>query len=258
MAKKHKRTHILGEILQYPGVVQESQWRKNRGGEKTKAQAPVSSVGEERALLLGFTMMAFSILMYFVVGIVVVKPCLHSDWGDTTNCSIIQAEFLNESDDCRSTSSNPCLLVFVNITASGRRVRLRYDEAAVTLSAECFYTPKNQQDKTELLEEAQRIKEALSDLRGQGTECHLSTDKYPEDAILKRRYTARLALDCLVWPTLMLVGGALLVGLVMLTQSLAHLCAEADMFGGEDGETTPTQGRLYRVLGCRTASPGME
>lgn len=35
---------------------------------------PTSSVGEERAILLGFTMMAFSVLMFFVVGITTVKP----------------------------------------------------------------------------------------------------------------------------------------------------------------------------------------
>lgn len=35
---------------------------------------PTSSVGEERAILLGFTMMAFSVLMFFVVGITTVQP----------------------------------------------------------------------------------------------------------------------------------------------------------------------------------------
>lgn len=44
--------------------------------EKARAQVPESSVGEDRAILLGFTMMIFSILMYFMVGIAMVKPCL--------------------------------------------------------------------------------------------------------------------------------------------------------------------------------------
>uniref|UniRef100_A0A4W4FR49 Uncharacterized protein n=1 Tax=Electrophorus electricus TaxID=8005 RepID=A0A4W4FR49_ELEEL len=191
-------------------------------GEKAKAQA-VSSVGEERALLLDLDLIVIQHHLLLL--------SLHSDWVDTTNCSIVRTELLNESDDCRSTSSYPCLLVFVNIIASGRRVRLHYDEPVVTLSPECFYTPKNQQDKTELLEEAQRIKKTLSDLQGQAMECHISTERYPEDAIMKRRYTMRLALQCLLWPTLMLAGGILLVGLVMLTQCLAHLCAEVTIEG---------------------------
>lgn len=45
-----------------------------RGGEGARTQALVSSVGEDRAILLGFTMMAFAALMFFVVGITVVKP----------------------------------------------------------------------------------------------------------------------------------------------------------------------------------------
>lgn len=35
---------------------------------------PASSVGEDRAVLLGYAMMAFSVLMFFVVGFTVVKP----------------------------------------------------------------------------------------------------------------------------------------------------------------------------------------
>ena len=48
-------------------------WRGSGDG-GLKAQTPVSSAGEDRAVLLGFTMMAFSVLMFFVVGITTVKP----------------------------------------------------------------------------------------------------------------------------------------------------------------------------------------
>ncbi|XP_053089525.1 calcium-activated potassium channel subunit beta-3 [Pangasianodon hypophthalmus] len=255
------------ELLQYPSSVPESQWRRHRGGgdgggEKAKAQVPVSSVGEERALLLGFIMMAFSILMYFVVGIVVVKPCIHSDWGDATNCSLIQAEFLNEPDE--RGSSYPCLQVLVNITAetSGKTLHLRYDEAAVNLSPECFYTPKNHQNKSDVVGEARRIKDALCKLQeqGQAVRCHLSNKRYPEDAILTKRHNLRLALQCLVWPSLMLFGGALLVGLVMLTQYLAYLCNETIQKeeGMEDGQSTAGKNKLYRFMPCRPWSPSIE
>lgn len=61
----------------HPAAVQKQVWRRGmdgRGLERAKAQVPVSSVGEDRAVLLGCTMMAFSVLMFFVVGITVVKP----------------------------------------------------------------------------------------------------------------------------------------------------------------------------------------
>lgn len=45
-----------------------------RGGQAARTQRPVSSVGEDRAILLGFTMMAFSVLMFFVIGVTTVKP----------------------------------------------------------------------------------------------------------------------------------------------------------------------------------------
>ncbi|KAL7876554.1 hypothetical protein AOLI_G00115170 [Acnodon oligacanthus] len=244
------------ELLQYPAAAQGSQWRKCRAGEKAKAQAPVSSVGEERALLLGFTMVAFSILMYFVVGIVVVKPCLNSDWGEATDCSVIQAELLNDSDDWRRLSSNPCLQVFVNITASGRRALLHFDEVSVNLSPECFYAPKSQQNKSERLEEAHRIRKYLLNRSGEAISCHPSMGRHSEEAIVKRRYTLRLALQCLVWPSLMLFGGGLLVGLVMLTQFLAHICTEiTTREEGEESQATLAQGKLYQLLRCR---PSME
>ncbi|KAI4895865.1 hypothetical protein NFI96_008320 [Prochilodus magdalenae] len=237
------------EMLQYPAPMQESHWRKCRAGEKAKAQAPVSSVGEERTLLLGFTMMAFSILMYFVVGIVVVKPCLNRDWDEATTCSVTQAEFLNETDDWRCLTSFPCLQVFVNIQASGKRGQLHYDEVSVNLSPECFYTPKHQHNKTELMEEAQRIQKYLLSRLGQNISCQINTEKLPEHAIMSRRYTLKLALQCLVWPSLMLLGGGLLVGLVMLSQFLAHICTEITAIEeGEGGQTTLTQGKLYQLL----------
>ncbi|GAA6101171.1 calcium-activated potassium channel subunit beta-3 [Tachysurus ichikawai] len=251
------------EILLYPTTVPESQWRRRRGGddgggEKAKPQVPVSSVGEERALLLGFVMMGFSILMYFAVGIVVVKPCIHSEWGDATNCSLIQAEFLNESDE--RVSSYPCLHVLVNATAvsSEKTLHLRYDEAAVNLSPECFYTPKNHQNKSDVVEEAQRIKDVLFKLQGQDVRCYLST-RYREDAILTKRHNLHVALQCMVWPSLLLFGGVLLVGLVMLTQYLSQLCNETiqEKELMEDEQSTAGQNKLYRFLPCRPWSPSL-
>ncbi|KAG7329715.1 hypothetical protein KOW79_005937 [Hemibagrus wyckioides] len=260
MPWESRKTHVLGEILLYPTTVPESQSRRRRGGggdgEKAKLQVPVSSVGEERALLLGFVMMGFSILMYFAVGIVVIRPCIHSDWGDHTNCSLIQAEFLNDSDE--RANSYPCLHVLVNATVISpeKPLHLRYDEAAVDLSPECFYTPKNHQNKSDVVEEAHRIKDVLFKLRGKDVRCYLS-NRYREDAILTKRHNLQVALQCLVWPSLLLCGGALLVGLVMLTQYLAQLCYEViqEEEFMEDGQSTAGQSNLYRFLPCRPWSP---
>lgn len=42
----------------------------------SRVQVLEPSVGEERAVLLGFSMMAFSVLMLFVVGVTTVQPYL--------------------------------------------------------------------------------------------------------------------------------------------------------------------------------------
>lgn len=59
-------------------AVQELEWSRGgvdvRGGQRARAQMLVSSGGEDRAILLGFTMMAFSVLMFFLVCITMVKP----------------------------------------------------------------------------------------------------------------------------------------------------------------------------------------
>ncbi|XP_063076047.1 calcium-activated potassium channel subunit beta-3 [Engraulis encrasicolus] len=254
--------------------VQEPQ-RKNgkdwRSGERSRPQALLSSVGDERAVFLGFAMLAFSILMYFVVGIAVVKPHLRSDWSEETNCSLVQAEILDEWADCRGVSRFRCVRVFVNVSSSGRKLRLHYDEGSVDLNLECFYAPKCQRNESDLLQEAQKIKQALDKLRDEPLRCRFSAERHPEDAILHRKYSRWLALGYLLWPSLMLSGGVTLVGLVKLNQRLAHLCAElegeaAEEDGGEGrgggggggaaGQTALVNGKLYQLLGWRLRGSG--
>lgn len=63
--------------LLHTTAAQELEWSRGwdvRGGQRARAQTLGSSVGEDRAMLLGFTMMAFSVLMFFLVGVTTVKP----------------------------------------------------------------------------------------------------------------------------------------------------------------------------------------
>lgn len=130
---------------------------------------------------------------------------------------------------------------------------------SVFFPPQCFYTPKNHQNKTDVLEESQRIRKYLCDLKGQAVPCHLSEGRYPEDAILQKKHNLRDALQFLVWPSLMLFGGATLVGLVMLTHYLAHLCNEIILEEGlEDGQSTTGQSKLYRFLPWRPWSPSID
>ncbi|KAG7525119.1 calcium-activated potassium channel subunit beta-3-like [Solea senegalensis] len=220
-----------------------------RGGQRARSQVPVSSVGEDRAILLGFTMMAFSVLMFFLVGITMIKPFVTSKWEEEAGCVLVQADILKEWVDCRGISTVPCLRVMVNLTGSNQSAFLHLDEESVLLAPECFYLPKCRMDRTDLQAEVQRVKKALDVQLGSASSCFTDRTRHPSDVILSRKYTWKKALFALLWPCVMLGGGALLVGLVKLTQCLAHLSAEVCSQGAGSRLTTRyTQGKLYRLL----------
>ncbi|KAM9350254.1 calcium-activated potassium channel subunit beta-3 [Symphorus nematophorus] len=226
----------------------EQGWSRGVDGRgRARTQMPVSSVGEDRAILLGFTMMAFSVLMFFVVGITMVKPYVNSDWTEAS-CVLLKTEILEEWVDCRGVSTVPCLRVKVNLTSSNQTAFLHFDEELVLLALECFYIPKCRMDRTELQREVEKVKNSL-DAQMENTPCYTDSTKHPGDAILNRKYTYKDALFALLWPCLMLGGGALLVALVKLTQYLAHLSSElcSEAAGGRL-TSRHTHGKLYRLL----------
>ncbi|XP_071347277.1 calcium-activated potassium channel subunit beta-3 [Trachinotus anak] len=233
-------------------ATQEQEWCRGvdgRGGQRARSQMPVSSVGEDRAILLGFTMMAFSVLMFFVVGITIVKPFVNSNWVEEVSCVLVQADILKDWVDCRGVSTVPCLSVMVNLTGSNQSAFLHFDEESVLLAPECFYIPKCQMDRADLQAEVQRVKRSLDAQLGSTFPCFTDHTRHPRDVILSRKYTLKKVLFALLWPCLMLCGGALLVGLVKLTQCLAHLSSEmCSETAGNRLEYRTTQGTLYRLL----------
>ncbi|XP_067461436.1 calcium-activated potassium channel subunit beta-3 [Thunnus thynnus] len=229
---------------------QEQEWSRGvggRGGQRARTLL-VSSVGEDRAILLGFTMMAFSVLMLFVVGIAIIKPYVNSNWKEAS-CVLLKTEILQEWVDCRGVSTVPCLDVTVNLTDSNKTASLHFDEESVLLAPECFYIPKCRMDRTELQDEVQRVKKSLDAHLGSKSSCFVDLTRHPNDVILSRKYTLRKTLFALTWPGLMLGGGALLVGLVKLTQYLAQLSPEmCNETAGNKLTSRHTQGNLYKLM----------
>ncbi|XP_065122046.1 calcium-activated potassium channel subunit beta-3 [Paramisgurnus dabryanus] len=260
-----RRRHMRDVIHEQTQL--DASWRKERDSkcnEKARAQVPESSVGEDRAILLGFTMMTLSILMYFLVGIAMVKPCLDSNWTDS-NCTLIKADILDETMDCRGIVSYKCLRVFVNVTSLEKTVQLHYDEEAVRFNPkinmlavifhQCFYSPKCQRNKTEVKDEASNIKSALLSTQGENMNCYLNS-KYPDVALLRSKYSVQMALYYLLWPSLILFGGILLVGLVKVNQHLAYLCTEIARDEVLGKQNKRTDGGIYRLLRCKPGGTG--
>uniref|UniRef100_A0A8B9WH04 Calcium-activated potassium channel subunit beta n=1 Tax=Bos mutus grunniens TaxID=30521 RepID=A0A8B9WH04_BOSMU len=100
-----------------------------------------SSAGEDRAMLLGFAMMGFSVLMFFVLGITILKPFLLS--REESNCTIIHVHTMDDwtdcaftcGMDCRGQGKYLCLQLFVKLTHSGQKVLLHYNEEAVQINS---------------------------------------------------------------------------------------------------------------------------
>ncbi|KAM4605311.1 calcium-activated potassium channel subunit beta-3 [Polymixia lowei] len=218
-----------------------------RGMERAKALMLVTSVGEDRAVLLGFTMMTFSVLMLFVVGITTVKPYINSNWGENASCVLDKADVLDEWVNCRGVSTVPCLKVMVNLTGREQAL-LHYDEESIAFTPECFYMPKCQMGSARLQAEVLQVKNnSETHLRG-SFPCLADPTRHPNDVILNRKYTLRRALFALLWPGVMLGGGAALVGLVKLNQRLARMCSE--VCSETEGRVTSRHPRdkLYKLL----------
>ncbi|MBN3296737.1 KCMB3 protein, partial [Amia calva] len=247
-----------------------SRGQVDRGNESSKTQAPVSSAGEDRAILLGISMMGFSVLMFFVFGITLIKPFLLSNWSEETNCTVTRAEILKDwvdctpscavncsfscGVDCQGPGHYPCLQVFACLSSSGQKALLHYDDQAFQLNSECFYVPRCLKDEDELLRQVREVKRLLlQESAGGSLPCRHSPDKHPHHAILRRKYQGDEVLRLLQWPALMVTGGALIVALVRLNQYLARLCSE--ICGAQEPwdrpSAVPVGNRLYQILTFR-------
>uniref|UniRef100_A0A2K6EKL3 Calcium-activated potassium channel subunit beta n=1 Tax=Propithecus coquereli TaxID=379532 RepID=A0A2K6EKL3_PROCO len=205
-----------------------------------------SSAGEDRAVLLGFAMMGFSVLMFFLLGTTILKPFMLSTRREESNCTTIHTHIMDDwldcaftcGVDCRGQGTFPCLQVFVNLAHSGQKALLHYNEEAVQINSKCFYTPKCHRNRNDLLNNALDIKEFFDHKNGTPFSCFYSPDSQSENVILVKKYDQMVIFHCLFWPSLTLLGGALIVGMVRLTQHLSLLCekystAVRDEVGGK-------------------------
>ncbi|XP_075807168.1 calcium-activated potassium channel subunit beta-3 [Microtus pennsylvanicus] len=215
-----------------------------------------SSAGEDRATLLGIAMMASSVPMFFLLGTTVLKPFLLSSNREESNCTTIHTRIAEDWLDftftcegsCQDQGGYPCLQVFVNLTHSGQKVLLHYDDEAVRNNPKCFYTPKCHRDRNDLLNSARDIKEFFDHRNGTFT-CFYSPDG--QMGVVLRKSGHKVVFHCLFWPLLTLLGGALIVGLVRLTQHLSLQCEQySAVLRVQAGGRAPSVGRRRASL-CR-------
>ncbi|XP_023411255.1 calcium-activated potassium channel subunit beta-3 isoform X2 [Loxodonta africana] len=263
-------SHLLRRLWSIQGLSTSGKKRNidyNDGDPPDVHKKLPSSAGEDRAMLLGFAMMGFSVLMFFLLGITILKPFMLSTQREESNCTITHTRVMDDwlgraftrGVDSRSQGKYPCLQVFVNLAHSGQKALLRYNEEAVQINSKCFYTPKCHRDRNDLLNSALDIKEFFDHKNGTPFSCFYSPDSQSEDVILIRKYDQVVVFHCLFWPSLTLLGGALIVGMVRLTQHLSLLCekyssAVRDEVGGKIAYIEQHQFQLCSMRGNKGRS----
>ncbi|XP_003467592.2 calcium-activated potassium channel subunit beta-3 isoform X3 [Cavia porcellus] len=136
-----------------------------------------SSAGEDRAVLLGLAMMAFSVLMFFLLGTKILKPFILSTLREESNCTTIHTRIMEDWLDCafscgvgcRGQGKYPCLQVFVNLTHSGQKALLHYNEEAVQFNSQRDVTDCKVKEK-QTLTGSNEHKQTISAVTGQ-TSC---------------------------------------------------------------------------------------
>ncbi|XP_066504253.1 calcium-activated potassium channel subunit beta-2 isoform X2 [Hoplias malabaricus] len=187
--------------------------------------------GEDRAILLGLSMIFFSIMMFFVLGITMVRSYSDSVWTEESSCTVLNSSIIAEINcsyscgtECWKSSRYPCLQVYVSLNSSGRVLRLSHNEEAQEANPECFYVPKCRKDHSMMHTLVLNISERLK-MRHQ-VPCYYDPREQQDVVLLNRLYGSSALLSSLMWPTCTLVMGTLIVAMVKLTQYLSNLCEQ--------------------------------
>ncbi|XP_020774252.2 calcium-activated potassium channel subunit beta-2-like [Boleophthalmus pectinirostris] len=187
--------------------------------------------GEDRAILLGLSMMLFSVMTYFVMGITILRSYSDSIWTEEANCTVLNSTLLWDVNcsyscgaECWKSSRYPCLQVYVSLhnNSSRRVLRLLHNEDTHEDNPECFYIPKCHKDYAATRELVQDISERLRNL--QSVPCFIDPKERTDMAILTQIYSRGAVFHSLFWPTCSLIGGSVLIAMVKLTQYLSILC----------------------------------
>ncbi|XP_073531035.1 calcium-activated potassium channel subunit beta-2 isoform X1 [Phyllobates terribilis] len=185
--------------------------------------------GEDRAILLGLAMMVCSIMMYFLLGITLLRSYMQSVWTEETQCTLLNASITETFNcsfscgpDCWKISQYPCLQVHVNLTSSGQKVLLYHNEETLKVNSECSYIPRCGKNFEDSLSLVNIIMENFR--KHQRFSCFYDPEGNQKNVILTKLYSSNVLFHSLFWPTCMMIGGIAIVAMVKLTQYLSLLC----------------------------------
>ncbi|XP_035643522.1 calcium-activated potassium channel subunit beta-2-like [Oncorhynchus keta] len=187
--------------------------------------------GEDRAILLGLGMVIASAMMYFVLGITVLRSYADSVWTEGSVCIVLNSTITADMNcsyscgsDCWRGSKYPCLQVYVSVNTTGRVSRLSHNEESWDANFECFYVPKCQKDTNAMHHIIVNISERLKPHHQ--VLCYYDPSDQQESVLLTRQYGHSPVFHSLFWPSCMLTGGTAIIFMVKLTQYLSIMCEQ--------------------------------
>ncbi|CAL8310725.1 calcium-activated potassium channel subunit beta-2 [Gadus morhua] len=188
--------------------------------------------GEDRAILLGLGMIISSVMMYFVLGVTILRSYADSVWTEEGVCVVLNSTIAADVNcsyhcgpDCWRVSRYPCLQIYVSINNTGRVSRLSHNEETHDASSECFFVPKCQKEMGVMQAMVVNISERLK--ANQQISCYYNPSERQHDTVLlSRLYGNTAVFHSLFWPSCMLTGGTLIIIMVKLNQYLSMLCEE--------------------------------
>ncbi|RMC01977.1 hypothetical protein DUI87_21139 [Hirundo rustica rustica] len=224
-----------GSLHQHPkqrsNVLTRNIYQKIRDHDLLDKRKTVTALkaGEDRAILLGLAMMVCSIMMYFLLGITLLRSYMQSVWTEETQCSLLNASItetfncsFNCGPECWKISQYPCLQVYVNLTSSGQKLLLYHTEETMKINSECSYIPKCGKNYEESMSLVNVVMENFR--KYQRFSCFYDPEGVQKNVILTKLYSSNVLFHSLFWPTCMMIGGVAIVAMVKLTQYLSLLC----------------------------------
>uniref|UniRef100_A0A4X1V643 Calcium-activated potassium channel subunit beta n=1 Tax=Sus scrofa TaxID=9823 RepID=A0A4X1V643_PIG len=168
--------------------------------------------GEDRAILLGLAMMVCSIMMYFLLGITLLRSYMQSVWTEEAQCTLLNASITETFNcsfscgpDCWKLSQYPCeklLLYHTEETMKSiRSVEKNFEESMSLVNV--------------VMENFKKY---------QHFSCYFDPEGNQKSVILTKLYSSNVLFHSLFWPTCMMAGGVAIVAMVKLTQYLSLLC----------------------------------
>ncbi|KAI6063106.1 Calcium-activated potassium channel subunit beta-2 isoform X4 [Aix galericulata] len=174
--------------------------------------------GEDRAILLGLAMMVCSIMMYFLLGITLLRSYMQSVWTEEAQCSLLNASITESFNcsfscgpDCWKISQYPCLQVYVNLTSSGQKLLLYHNEETMKINSECSYIPKCGKNYEESMSLVNVVMENFR--KYQRFSCFYDPEGSQKNVILTKLYSSNVLFHSLFWPTCMMIGGVAIVAM---------------------------------------------